>query len=188
MDETDDAQLVARALDGNDAAFGMLVDRYQDRLLRFLMTRCRSRADAEDALQDTLINVYRYLYSFNPRWRFSTWVYRIAIREAARHASVAAATAPHDDVAAVDDPLAACIAAGERENLWLTAKCLLSPDMFTAMWLYYAEDMPVADIARSLQRSLPWTKVALHRGRRRLRLAMAEAGTEPSKSEAYGQA
>lgn len=185
MDVTDDEQLVASALAGNDAAFGTLVDRYQDRLLRFLRTRSRCRADAEDALQDTLINAYRYLPSYNPRWRFSTWIYRIAIREAARN-STDAGTVPGDDTASADDPLAACIAAGERENLWLTAKRLLSPDVFTALWLHYAEDMPVSDIARSMNRSVPWTKVALHRGRRRLRLAMADSGTEPSKSEAYG--
>ncbi|MEX0707761.1 MAG: sigma-70 family RNA polymerase sigma factor [Woeseia sp.] len=185
MNVTEDEQLVAGALAGNDAAFGMLVDRYQERLLRFLQTRSRCRADAEDALQDTLINAYRYLTSYNPRWRFSTWIYRIAIREAARNATVAA-TVPADDIAAADDPLATCIAAGERENLWLTAKRLLPPDMFTALWLHYAEDMPVSDIARSINRSMPWTKVALHRGRRRLRLAMAETETEQSKSEAYG--
>lgn len=182
---TDDEHLVAEALAGNDAAFGTLVDRYQERLLRFLQTRCRCRADAEDALQDTLINAYRYLHSYNPRWRFSTWIYRIAIREAARNATVAA-TEQQDDIAAADDPLAACIAAGERANLWLTAKRLLSPDMFTAMWLYYAEDMPVSDIARSMDRSMPWTKVALHRGRRRLRLAMADSESGPSKGEVYG--
>lgn len=185
MDVTDDEQLVAGALAGDETAFGTLVDRYQERLLRFLQTRSRCRADAEDALQDTLINAYRYLHSYNPRWRFSTWIYRIAIREAARNASVAV-TEQRDETAVTDDPLAACIAAGERENLWLTAKRLLSPDMFTAMWLHYAEDMPVSDIARSMDRSMPWTKVALHRGRRRLRLAMGDSGTESSKSEAYG--
>lgn len=185
MNVTDDEQLVAGALAGNDAAFGMLIDRYQERLLRFLLTRSRCRADAEDALQDTLINACRYLPSYNPRWRFSTWIYRIAIREAARNAAVLAAV-PADDIAAADDPLASCIAVSERENLWLTAKRLLSPDMYTALWLHYAEDMPVSDIARSMDRSMPWTKVALHRGRRRLRLAMADAETEPSQSEAYG--
>jgi len=186
MNVTDDEQLVASALAGNDAAFGTLIDRYQKRLLRFLQTRCRSRADAEDALQDTLINTYRYLHSYNPRWRFSTWIYRIAIREATRYGIVSVTEQQDDTAAGTDDPLAACIAAGERENLWLTAKRLLSPDMFTAMWLHYAEDMPVSDIARSMDRSMPWTKVALHRGRRRLRLAMAGSGPEPSKSEAYG--
>ena len=44
----------------------------------------RSFADAEDALQDTLINAYRYLHSYDSRWRFSTWLFRIAINNASR--------------------------------------------------------------------------------------------------------
>ena len=79
-----DEQLVEAALRGSIPAFGEIVDRYGDRLLRFLMTRCASLQDAEDALQDTFANAYRYLDSFNPKWRFSTWIYRIAIRNAAR--------------------------------------------------------------------------------------------------------
>jgi RNA polymerase sigma-70 factor (ECF subfamily) len=79
-----DEQLVEATLEGSDGAFAELVQRYQDRLLRFLLTRSSSRADAEDAIQDTFINAYRYLASFDSRWRFSTWIYRIAIRNAAK--------------------------------------------------------------------------------------------------------
>ncbi len=81
---TTDEQLVDSALLGSAAAFAEIVDRYSERLLRFLLARCRSRADAEDALQDTFANAFRYLDSFNPKWRFSTWIYRIAIRNASR--------------------------------------------------------------------------------------------------------
>ena len=45
------------------AAFTELVNDYRERLLRFLLTRSHSYADAEDALQETLINAYRYLRS-----------------------------------------------------------------------------------------------------------------------------
>ena len=79
-----DEQLVEATLDGSEAAFSDLVERYQDKLLRFLMTRASSRADAEDAVQDTFISAYRYLESYDSRWRFSTWIYRIAIRNAGR--------------------------------------------------------------------------------------------------------
>ena len=69
-----DEKLVEESLAGSELAFSELVDRYQERLLRFLLTRCRNRADAEDAVQDTFISAYRYLHSYNPRWRFSTWI------------------------------------------------------------------------------------------------------------------
>ena len=83
----DELKLIKAAKAGSADAFAELVRSYKVRLLRFLMTRCASHADAEDALQDTLIAAYRYLYSYDPRWRFSTWLYRIAIRNAQKSRS-----------------------------------------------------------------------------------------------------
>lgn len=180
-----DEQLVAATLDGSDAAFSDLVERYQDRLLRFLMTRAASRADAEDAIQDTFISAYRYLESFDSRWRFSTWIYRIAIRNAARQRR----PEWHDtDVELVDDddPLAACIAHSERENVWVAAKRLLNDDAYDAMWLRYVEDLSVKEISSALDKSPSWTKVTLMRGRRRLTTELAASPDSAARSESYG--
>ena len=184
---TTDEQLVLAAKQGSDSAFGELVERYQLRLLRFLLTRCASRADAEDALQDTIMNAFNYLHSYNPRWRFSTWLYRIAIRNAIRQKRPG--TLPDYDIAsAAGDPLAECIASSERQNLWLTAKSLLPPDAYSAMWLRYVEDMPIRDVAKALQRPVSWTKVTLMRSRRRLGRELAEEPAVRARRENYGQA
>lgn len=181
---TSDEDLVTAALAGEESAFAALVDRYQGRLLRFLETRCGNHADAEDALQDAFVNAYRYLPSFNPRWRFSTWLYRIAIRQAA---GTPRRAPPHAGPGArADDPLVACMAAGERENLWLTARKVLSAEAAAALWLHYAEDMPQREVGRALDRSVAWVKVSLYRSRRRLREAMADDGGAKVKREAYG--
>ncbi len=163
-------------------AFTDLVRHYRERLLRFLLTRSASYADAEDALQDTLINAYRYIKSYDPRWRFSTWLYRIAINNAAklRAPEIVELGELRDDES---DPLLQCISDSESENLWVTAKKVLSDDVFTAMWLRYAEDMSVNDISRALDRSLSWTKVNLLRGRRALDAGL---GGTRNESEAYG--
>ena len=163
-------------------AFTDLVGAYRDRLLRFLVTRCASYADAEDALQDTLINAYRYLHSYDPRWRFSTWLYRIAIRNAAKlHTPDMLELG--ELRAEESDPLLQCIADSESRNLWISAKQLLNDEVFQAMWLRYAEDMSVNDIAKALDRSASWTKVNLMRGRRKLD---AELNGAEKRSEAYG--
>lgn len=180
-----DEQLVEDALSGSVAAFAELVERYSERLFRFLLTRCRSRSDAEDALQDTLANSYRYLGSFNPKWRFSTWIYRIAIRNAARlpqpNTSDAAVEELQDEAS---DPLHDCIRASERRNLWLTAREVLSADAYAAMWLRYAEDMSVRDIATALDRSVSWTKVTLMRSRNLLERELSRQ--MPEERESYG--
>ena len=80
-----------------------------------------------------------------------------------------------------NDPLAQCIADSERENLWVVAKRLLNDDVFTAMWLRYAEDMSVNDISKTLDRSVSWTKVNLMRGRRTLDTELNSAA-----QQAYG--
>jgi len=180
-----DEQLVAAALQGSAAAFNEIVERYQERLLRFLLTRSASRADAEDAIQDTFISAYRYLYSFDPRWRFSTWLYRIALRNVARqpgHNALETEVEPVD----AEDPLQICLAVSDHENLWLTAKRLLSDDAYSAMWLRYVEDMSVREVARALNKSVSWAKVTLLRGRRRLKLKMSESASVTARSESYG--
>ena len=139
-------QLIEAAQAGSAAAFTDLVRQYRDGLLRFLLTRSASYADAEDALQDTLINAYRYIGSYDPRWRFSTWLYRIAIRNAmkVRTQDMLELTELSDEES---DPLLQCIADSETENLWISARRLLNDEVFAAMWLRYAEDMSINDIS-----------------------------------------
>ena len=180
---TTELQLIEAAKAGSAEAFADLARHYRERLLRFLLTRCASFADAEDALQDTLIAAYRYLHSYDPRWRFSTWLYRIAIRNAAslRRADVIDVAEVHDLRDEESDPLLQCMADKDTDNLWVNARRLLNDEVFTAMWLRYAEDMSVNDISKSLDRSVSWTKVNLMRGRRSLETQMNDAA-----KHAYG--
>lgn len=179
---TDELKLIAAAKAGSAEAFCDLARHYRERLLRFLLTRCASYADAEDVLQDTLIAAFRYLHSYDPRWRFSTWLYRIAIRNAAklRGPDLVEVGELRDEE---NDPLLQCIADSETENLWLNARQLLNDDVFAAMWLRYAEDMSVNDISKTLDRSASWTKVNLMRGRRTLESNLSDVADQ---GEAYG--
>lgn len=179
---TDDQTLIEAAKAGSADAFADLVRAYRVRLLRFLLTRCASYADAEDALQDTLIAAYRYLHSYDPRWRFSTWLYRIAIRNAhkIRSQNVVELGDLSDEES---DPMLHCINASETENLWVSARRVLNDDVFAATWLRYAEDMSINDISKALDRSDSWTKVNLLRARKALDAEMNRNGTG---SKAYG--
>ena len=181
---SNEAALIEAAKKGSATAFADLVSSYREGLLRFLLTRSSSYADAEDVLQDTMINAYRYLNSYDSRWRFSTWLYRIAINNAAKHRSIE--TVELGDLSdAESDPLLECIAASERSNLWITARRLFNDEVYAAMWLRYVEDMSVKDISSVLERSVSWTKVNLLRGRKALDadLNRETAGTE---RKAYG--
>ena len=179
---TDELKLINAAKAGSADAFADLVRSYRVRLLRFLLTRCASYADAEDALQDTMIAAFRYLHSYDPRWRFSTWIYRIAIRNAEKTRSETLVDLG-DLSDEESDPLLHCIKASDTENLWVSARRVLNDDVFAATWLRYAEDMSIRDISKALDRSDSWTKVNLLRARKALDVEMRR---QNNGSEAYG--
>ena len=74
--KTDDELIHAIRL-GDKAAFTSLVRRYEDTVYKFSYKVCRDSGKAEEALQDTFINVYRKLDSFDGKSKFSTWLYSI---------------------------------------------------------------------------------------------------------------
>lgn len=80
-DETplDDAELVQATLRGDTQSFGLLVQKYQDRLFNTLVRFTGSRHDASDLVQDAFIQALVKLDTFRGDARFYTWLYRIAI-------------------------------------------------------------------------------------------------------------
>lgn len=72
-----DDQLIAAARRGDKRAFTALVKRYEDMVYKFSYKVCRDKHRAEEALQDTFINMYKNLHAFDGRSKLSTWLYRI---------------------------------------------------------------------------------------------------------------
>jgi RNA polymerase sigma-70 factor (ECF subfamily) len=73
-----DADLIRRAQAGDEAAFGRLVDSYRRELYAHCYRMLGSAADAEDALQDTLLRAWRALPRFEARSSLRLWLHRIA--------------------------------------------------------------------------------------------------------------
>ncbi|MDH4070687.1 MAG: sigma-70 family RNA polymerase sigma factor [Ignavibacteria bacterium] len=70
-------ELLARARAGDQAAFTKLVRNLEGVVYRYAFKVCRDREKAEEAFQDTFVNMYRKLNQFDGRARLSTWLYRI---------------------------------------------------------------------------------------------------------------
>ncbi len=77
-----DVELVARARQGDPAAFGELVDRHRSAVFRAALAVLGSHADAEDAAQDAFLAAYRRLDGFRGDATFKTWLLTIAWHEA----------------------------------------------------------------------------------------------------------
>jgi RNA polymerase sigma-70 factor, ECF subfamily len=78
MNEEQDQALVKRTLRGDKKAFEMIVRKYQQPLLSYVGRMVAERELALDFTQDVFVRAYFSLRSFDPRYKFSTWLFRIA--------------------------------------------------------------------------------------------------------------
>jgi len=79
---TTDEKLVALALAGNDAAAAELVRRYSTPLYNFAFRFTGNREEAQEIAQDALVKALKNMDRFDPRYKFSTWIYRICRNQA----------------------------------------------------------------------------------------------------------
>lgn len=163
MTPENEPALIDAAKHGSEDAFCQLALHYRDRLLRFLVMRGVNQADAEDAAQDALVNAWRYLDSYNQRWQFSTWLYRIALRTLPGAPKVTQIALTGNETP-VDDASQTL----EKDNMWRLANQHLTQDAASALWLRYAETLSIKEVAHAMQRSQAWVKVSLMRSRRTL--------------------
>jgi RNA polymerase sigma-70 factor (ECF subfamily) len=112
MDDPKTTVLIRRAQDGNERAFGELVDRHYDTIYRFAWKWCRHRANAEDIAQQACIKLAGSLAQFRFQAAFTSWLYRLVIscaqdwQRAQRrhlHAELSGAEPAPDESRAEDD-------------------------------------------------------------------------------------
>ena len=82
----DDAQVMLRVRDGDDAAFNYLVDRYRRAMVGFMYRMTHNSAVAEELSQEVFLRVYRSRTSYSADAKFTTWLYRIATNLAVNYA------------------------------------------------------------------------------------------------------
>ena len=76
--EDKDFELIRVINSGQFDRFPDLVKRYEQKLYNFSLRMCRNAADAEDTVQETFLNVFRYLKDFRYETKFKNWLYRVA--------------------------------------------------------------------------------------------------------------
>jgi RNA polymerase sigma-70 factor (ECF subfamily) len=188
-----DGELATRAAAGSRPAFEELAARYSLRLFHFLRSRSGSDEDVEDLVQETLLKAYRNIGRFDPQRRFSTWLYTIAIRlSISRHRALGAQTlplvpldpeGPEHPSPGPQESLIRKEEARESGNIWQLARTL-NPAEYEVLWLRYAEEMSIKDIALAVKKSPVGVRVLLHRSR----LKLAKRLTAPSPSAGLTEA
>ena len=175
---------IQSARNGDQAAFGQLVIKYQKRVYALTVRMCPTPELAEEASQETFLSAWQGLPFFRGDSAFSTWLYRLAsnacvdlLRKEGRHQgpslddeAVSAEvpdTRPTPEAAAEQKELRAQIEAGLRT---------LSPEHREVLILREIQQLSYDEIADALSLDLGTVKSRISRGRRQLRNFLMEQG------------
>lgn len=134
------------------------------------------------------MRAWQRLDRYDPRWRFSTWLFTVAARRAVslhrQQRRRATEDLPDDMDSGELEPGQQSSRREQRENLWDLAARVLSRDQLSALWLRYAEDLSPGEIGEVLGRGASSTRVVLYRARqvlaRHLPAPLAEDGPSPA--------
>jgi RNA polymerase sigma-70 factor (ECF subfamily) len=77
-EQLDDRALVARILEGDRDRFTQLVKRYEKRVINYVYRITHRYEDAHDLTQEIFVKVFLALDRYDPKYQFSTWLFRIA--------------------------------------------------------------------------------------------------------------
>lgn len=74
-----DNLLIEQCLKGQQSSFSELIDKYKNLVFNLAYRMTYNLQDAEDISQEVFIRVYKSLSNFNPRYKFSTWLYQMTL-------------------------------------------------------------------------------------------------------------
>jgi RNA polymerase sigma-70 factor (ECF subfamily) len=192
----DDKELVTRALEGDESAFRELLERFRRPVFSLVYRMIGDREQAEDLAQESFVKAFNNLDSYNPNYRFSSWLFKIANNHAidhlrrARLATVSIHGSPHAANAEREEETRIVLESQdespEQEMLALElgseieeAIAQLRSDYRTAVILRHIENRPYEEIAEIMEVPIGTVKTFLHRARAELREALAHLREKP---------
>lgn len=180
MARDDDAMLVEACLRGDRNAFDELVDRYEGPLFSAAYRITGSVEDAMDATQNAFVNAYEKLHTFDPRYRFFSWIYRIAINQSLNLVDRRKTqTEIVDDTPSESRGPAEVYDATEARGHLKRAMLELEPHYRAVIVLKHLEGFSYREIGELLDVSEKTVKSRLFTARRRLRAILTELGVAP---------
>lgn len=170
LKSTLDEELARQTQAGSMAAFEELVCRFERRIYAFVANFSRNEADAREVTQDTFVRAFQRIARYDPHRPFAAWLFTIARRRCIdRHRTAGAVWCePEPELVELNEPSELLAQREDRQRLWDVARRLLPEAQYNALWLRYAEDMEVAQIARVLRKTRTHVKVLLFRARQAL--------------------
>jgi RNA polymerase sigma-70 factor (ECF subfamily) len=185
-----DAELVASALRDSQDACRELVTRFERPVYSLVLRMVQDSGVAEDLAQEVFVKAFRRLDSYDPQWKFSSWLFKIAHNTTIDHLRrgapetvplEAAAEGERGSLAAVlaDGSVESPLAAAERHDLARSlerAIARLRPDYREAVLMFYVHGASYQEICEATGQPLGTVKTNLHRAKKELAGIMTGLG------------
>jgi RNA polymerase sigma-70 factor, ECF subfamily len=190
-----DADVVALAQQGRDAAFRELLRRYERPVFSLIFRMVRDRELAEDLAQDTFIKVLNHIDRYRPEFKLSSWLFKIANNVAIDHLrrrhldTISIDGSPHAmtqdaieatsfDVVGHQESALDELQAKELGSSIEQAIAALRPEYRSCIMLRHVEGRSYEEIAATLDLPLGTVKTYIHRARHELRRALEHVRDE----------
>lgn len=180
----EELEWINAARDGDRQAFARIVERYWDRLYRWLFHLTRDRHQAEDLVQETFLKALAGLKSFQPGTNFRAWLYRIGhnnfvnLKRANRVSQAVPETLS-------DEAHPAPELAAQREALQLVAEAVanLPEEYRSAILLRTDEGMSFREIAEALAITEETARWRVFKARKKLLARLPEGLIAPNPED-----
>ncbi len=175
-----EVRLMLRVQSGDHDAFGQLVQSYNARIFGFFRRSLGDRQEAEDLTQEVLLRLFRSRHSYQPRARFSTWVFHItqnvarnAIRFRRRHPCVHLPMKANELRCGTLDTPSRPLERAELAGAVRAAIAKLGERQRAALELHQFHDHTYAEVAAQLAITPKAAKSLLYRTRNLLRTRLS---------------
>jgi RNA polymerase sigma-70 factor (ECF subfamily) len=174
-----DTELVARARQGDEAAFEQLVLRHQRYVFNLAYRVLGDYTEAEDMTQEAFVRVWRGLSGFRGQARFTTWLYRIVhnlcLNRLPGLQRERLQAEPLEEVLADPGPSPADLFAVRDQMAFLHAQLERLPEKYRlVLTLRYLQRLSYDEIAAVLEMPMGTVKTHIHRARRLLRERLSQ--------------
>lgn len=186
----DDFSLVQEARGGDQLAFGILLDRYKESIYRTIQRMVNNKEDADDLTIEAFGKAFHKLESYQPKYAFSTWLFRIAINNCIDHIRK-----KRMQFLSIDEPVEADSAQDFANNLKSSSlnpeESIIREQRFELMRntleklsqkyrlmidLRYFEELSYDEISTELDMPIGTVKAQLHRAREALYDLLSQPG------------
>ncbi len=175
-----DNEIISEVLNGNQQAYALLVNRYQNYVFTLCLRIVKGREDAEEVAQDVFIKAYKYLADFRGAAKFTTWLYTIVNNTCIsflRKKKLDIHSLNNEKVFEVADSQDSGMRANlveqkSRISMVNEAIGLLNPADAEIITLFYKAEQSLEETAQVLGIEVNAAKVRLHRARTRLKEKM----------------